>query len=550
MKHHRYAGSLFLLSVLATFIFAVSCGLAKAQEKIVVVTTDAALTNVQAPALGITQIEIQYLFYNPSIAATAYPDGDQPVWLDIGGIVTHFAPNSPYMYIGVGRSTSAPTGYHWVAGCEAVDANDNPACYSAGAQVVIERDRWVSGRKVNVYIGLEKDSLNIPDIVAIPGPVGPQGQPGEPGPAGNDGQAGQPGPQGPSGPVGPQGETGPAGPAGQDGATGPQGVGVESGEVYQNTPTTAGLTLNLTDGTKVDTGQVQLPVGPQGQTGAAGLSCWDMNHNGLPDGFEDVNHDGNHDALDCLGSPGLSAVVEVEKNDGVTTITTAQDTDNSGTVSDGDINTQSVQILDGVDGTPGEPGPQGLDGQDGVNCYDTVGDTNGDSLLTADDCVVYVIVEPPVPVVEEDYSVQIDAEVYTKSVSDTVGFAASVTVPVLQEGDNSLAVRGSVDMGLAGPPRIDNLAVSADVLYLLGSNTDLTGHLGVGVGYQMPGFKKYGPSGLYLEGLAGVTYTPVHIDEIGMDIGFTAGMEVRLQDGGNEGSYIGTKISVGPAFRW
>lgn len=62
---------------------------------------------------------------------------------------------------------------------------------------------------------------------------------------------------------------------------------------------------------------------PDPVPGAAGLSCWDLNENGIGDFDEDKNDDGNFDAFDCqgvqgeqgpqgnTGSPGQSAAIVV-----------------------------------------------------------------------------------------------------------------------------------------------------------------------------------------------------------------------------------------------
>lgn len=44
--------------------------------------------------------------------------------------------------------------------------------------------------------------------------------------------------------------------------------------------------------------------GAQGKAGPAGLSCWDVDGNGLPDTPEDSNLDGEWNALDCTGPVG------------------------------------------------------------------------------------------------------------------------------------------------------------------------------------------------------------------------------------------------------
>lgn len=73
---------------------------------------------------------------------------------------------------------------------------------------------------------------------------------------------------GPIGPTGPMGPTGPAGgPPGPTGPTGPSGA--------MGSP------------------------GPPGAQGSAGISCWDINSNGLQEAFEDVNGDGFVNVSDC-----------------------------------------------------------------------------------------------------------------------------------------------------------------------------------------------------------------------------------------------------------
>ena len=90
----------------------------------------------------------------------------------------------------------------------------------------------------------------------------PPGQP-IPGPEGPEGAQGLPGAEGPEGPEGP------IGPAGEQGSAGPEG-----------------------------------PAGLQGEPGSMGLSCWDIDGDGIGDPEEDVNDDGDFDALDCQGEQG------------------------------------------------------------------------------------------------------------------------------------------------------------------------------------------------------------------------------------------------------
>ena len=50
---------------------------------------------------------------------------------------------------------------------------------------------------------------------------------------------------------------------------------------------------------------IDVGPGPQGEQGADGLSCWDLNADGIGDHpEEDINSDGNFDTLDCIGPPG------------------------------------------------------------------------------------------------------------------------------------------------------------------------------------------------------------------------------------------------------
>jgi hypothetical protein len=100
------------------------------------------------------------------------------------------------------------------------------------------------------------------------------------GPIGATGATGIAGAQGPTGSQGPTGAQGPAGPTGAAGATGPSGL----------------------DGATGATGA----VGPTGATGVAGISCWDVNGNGINDPSEDVNGDGSYNSADCAGAQGAA----------------------------------------------------------------------------------------------------------------------------------------------------------------------------------------------------------------------------------------------------
>ena len=52
-----------------------------------------------------------------------------------------------------------------------------------------------------------------------------------------------------------------------------------------------------------------LNSGAAGPAGQPGLACWDLNGNGVGDAAEDINGDGVFDALDCQGAPGAPAEV-------------------------------------------------------------------------------------------------------------------------------------------------------------------------------------------------------------------------------------------------
>ena len=115
-------------------------------------------------------------------------------------------------------------------------------------------------------------------------------------------------------------------------------------------------------GEEGERGAPGIPGNP-GTPGALGLSCWDLNGDGLGTPNEDLNGDGNFNALDCQGTPGLDG-------------------------------------QDGQDGLDGQNGQNGLDGQNGqpglagLACWDLNGngiaeaneDTNNDGNFDALDC--------------------------------------------------------------------------------------------------------------------------------------------------------------------
>ncbi len=101
-------------------------------------------------------------------------------------------------------------------------------------------------------------------------------------------------------------------------------------------------------------------VGQDGMDGTNGISCWDLNGNGIGDPEEDINNDGNFDALDCQGKDG---------EDGTNGISCWDLNGNGIADPDEDINNDGeVDALD----------CKGADGQDGLACWDLNGNGVGD----------------------------------------------------------------------------------------------------------------------------------------------------------------------------
>jgi hypothetical protein len=117
-----------------------------------------------------------------------------------------------------------------------------------------------------------EDRTRVP--VPIPGPRGPQGDPGSPGPTGSPGASGSPGKAGSDGQAGTNGEPGAAGATGPAGPAGPQGEQGPAGP--------------------------QGPAGEDGKDGSDGQSC--------PDGYSLQAPSWDPDALVCRrdGAPDPS----------------------------------------------------------------------------------------------------------------------------------------------------------------------------------------------------------------------------------------------------
>jgi hypothetical protein len=141
--------------------------------------------------------------------------------------------------------------------------------------------------------------------IAIPGLVVVVGDPCLC-PPGEKGEQGDPGPQGEQGP---QGDPGPAGANGSDGEDGIScwdlnGNGVEDPSEDVN----GDLVVDANDcrGAQGDPGPQGLPGadGADGADGVDGINCWDLNENGVEDPAEDVNGDLVVDVNDCKGPQG------------------------------------------------------------------------------------------------------------------------------------------------------------------------------------------------------------------------------------------------------
>ncbi len=150
------------------------------------------------------------------------------------------------------------------------------------------------------------------------------------------------------------------------------------------------------------------PIGPPGQDGSDGidgtdgLSCWDLNGDGVQDPVEDVNGDGLIDILDCAGPKGESGIDGADGQDGAQGIPGIDGADGQDGAqgipgidgADGQDGAQGFPGIDGADGQDGAQGIPGDDGTDGLSCWDLNGDgvqdpvedVNGDGLIDILDC--------------------------------------------------------------------------------------------------------------------------------------------------------------------
>ena len=100
------------------------------------------------------------------------------------------------------------------------------------------------------------------------------------------------------------------------------------------------------------------PTGPTGANGSAGnngISCWDLNGNGINDPAEDVNTDGFWDALDCAGAIGPQGPAGVAGP-------TGPSGDPGATGAVGATGATGSAGITGPTGPSGDPGPTGTQG--------------------------------------------------------------------------------------------------------------------------------------------------------------------------------------------
>ena len=95
--------------------------------------------------------------------------------------------------------------------------------------------------------------------------------------------------------------------------------------------------------------------------GPPGLSCWDLDGDGVADPQEDVNGDGTHDALDCQGRQGSPGDNGEVGSDGI-----AGDAGDDGDDGEqGDAGPPGTSGPPGPSGAPGPQGPPGIQGPPG-----------------------------------------------------------------------------------------------------------------------------------------------------------------------------------------
>lgn len=148
-------------------------------------------------------------------------------------------------------------------------------------------------------------------------------------------------------------------------------------EDYQRDLLIGGLAAALLMQQGVTTGDDDPAPAPiDGRDGEDGLSCWDLDGDGVADPEEDVNGDGDFTALDCVGAAGVNGVdgpAGDPGQDGAPGLR-CWDLDGDGVGDpgedandDGMFDTRDCQGSDGGVGPAGPAGNSGLPGQDGAD---------------------------------------------------------------------------------------------------------------------------------------------------------------------------------------
>ncbi len=144
------------------------------------------------------------------------------------------------------------------------------------------------------------------------------------------------------------GGTGPTGPAGPPGANGSSGTnGISCWDLNSNGVNDPGEDIN-SDGNwdGLDCQGAVGAAGPAGANGTNGISCWDLNGNGVQDPAEDINTDGNWNAADCAGATGATGAAGAPGAPGVA----------------GPTGASGINGTNGVTGPTGPIGPTGPTG--------------------------------------------------------------------------------------------------------------------------------------------------------------------------------------------
>ncbi len=155
--------------------------------------------------------------------------------------------------------------------------------------------------------------------------------------------------KGATGSQGPIGLTGPAGSTGTNGANGISCWDLDADGVNDaNEDINLDGSFNSLDckGATGSQGPIGLtgPAGSTGTNGANGISCWDLDADGVNDANEDINLDGSFNSLDCKGATGAQGIQGVAGTNGAT----------------------GAQGIQGVAGTTGAQGIQGVAGPAGA----------------------------------------------------------------------------------------------------------------------------------------------------------------------------------------